>query len=91
MCYMIMSVLAKKHNIKLLQLCIMVDHIHILLESASCESMAAFIRDYTSVFVREYNNSIGRKGQLFHKSFGNAPKQGAKKMRSVIVYIEIIL
>ena len=87
MCYMIMSVLAKKHNIKLLQLCIMVDHIHILLESASCESMAAFIRDYTSVFVREYNNSIGRKGQLFHKSFGNAPKQGAKKMRSVIVYI----
>jgi hypothetical protein len=65
----------------------MVDHVHILLESQSCEDMADFIRDYSSVFVREYNTSIGRKGQLFHKSFGSAPKQGAKKMRSVIVYI----
>lgn len=86
-CYMILSVIARKRNVRIIEMCFMVDHVHILLESQSCEDMADFIRDYSSVFVREYNTSIGRKGQLFHKSFGSAPKQGAKKMRSVIVYI----
>ena len=87
MCLMIMSVLARKHNVKLLEICFMVDHIHILLDADSCEQMTAFIRDYSSTFVKEYNTSIGRKGRLFYKSFGSAPKQGGKKMRSVIVYI----
>ena len=86
-CYMILSVVARKRNVKILEICFMFDHVHTLLESQSCEDMAAFIRDYTSVFVREYNSSIGREGQLFHKSFGSAPKQGGKKMRSIIVYI----
>ena len=86
-CYMILSVIARKRNVRIIEICFMVDHVHILLESQSCEDMADFIRDYSSVFVREFNTSIGRKGQLFHKSFGSAPKQGAKKMRSVIVYI----
>lgn len=87
LCFMILSVFAQKHNVKLLKICFMVDHIHILVDAESCEHMAAFVRDYTSVFVKEYNTSIGRKGRLFYKSFGSAPKQGDKKMRSVIVYI----
>ena len=86
-CYMILSVTARKRNVKILELCFMVDHVHILLDSQSCEDMADFIRDYSSAFVREFNTSVGRKGQLFHKSFGSAPKQGGKKMRSIIVYI----
>ena len=86
-CYMILSVVAQKSNVKIVEICFMFDHVHILLESQSCQDMAAFIRDYASVFVQEYNSSIGRHGQLFHKSFGSAPKQGGKKMRSVIVYI----
>lgn len=86
-CYMILTVVARRRNVKILEVCFMFDHIHILLDSQSCEDMAAFIRDYTSEFVRVYNSSIGREGQLFHKSFGSAPKQGSKKMRSIIVYI----
>lgn len=87
LCFMILSVFARKHKIKLLKICFMVDHVHILLEAESCEHMSAFVRDYTSAFVMEYNTSIGRSGRLFYKSFGSAPKQGDKKMRSVIVYI----
>ena len=87
MFYMIVSVFARKRNILLLEMCLMYDHVHLLVEAESREAMADFVRDCTSVFVREYNTSIGRNGQLFHKSFGSAPKQGAKKMRSVIVYI----
>ena len=87
LCYMIMSVIAKKRNVSILEICFMINHIHILVDSDTCEQLADFIRDYTSLYVMEYNASIGRNGRLFHKSFGSAPKCGDKKMRSVIVYI----
>lgn len=85
--YMIFSTSAKRFKVRILQICLMVDHIHILLEADSCKEMADFVRYYTSVFVREYNDSIGREGQMMYKSFGSAPKKGEKKTRSAIVYI----
>ena len=85
--YMIFSTSAKKFKVRILKMCLMVDHIHILLEADSCKEMADFVRYYTSVFVREYNDSIGREGQMMYKSFGSAPKKGEKKTRSAIVYI----
>ncbi len=85
--YMILSTSARKFRVRILSMCLMVDHIHILIEADSCKEMADFVRYYTSVFVREYNDSIGRQGQLMHKSFGSAPKKGEKKTRSAIVYI----
>jgi len=86
-CYMILSVIAKKHKIVLLEMCFMIDHIHLLLEAETREVMADFVRDYSSVFAHEYNVAVGRSGKVFHKSYGNAPKKGDKKMRSTIVYI----
>ena len=86
-CYMILSVMSKKYGVKLLEVCFMIDHIHILMEAPSREIMAAFIRDYSSVLIHEYNISIGRSGQMLYKSFGSAPKKGDKKTRSAIVYI----
>ena len=85
--YMILSTSARKFRVRILELCLMVDHIHILLESDSCQEMSGFVRYYSSVFVREYNDSIGREGQMMYKSFGSAPKKGDKKTRSAIVYI----
>ena len=85
--YMVFSTSARKFQVRIIELCLMVDHIHILLEVDSCKEMADFVRYYTSVFVRQYNDSIGRQGQLMYKSFGSAPKKGAKKTRSAIVYI----
>lgn len=85
--YMIVSVIARKYKIRLLEMCLMIDHVHLLIASDSLEDMAAFVRDYTSVFAREYNYSVGRHGQLFKKSYGSAPKVGDKKIRSTIVYI----
>lgn len=85
--YMILSTSARKFRVSILKICLMVDHIHILLEADSCQEMSGFVRYYSSVFVREFNDSIGREGQLMHKSFGSAPKKGDKKTRSAIVYI----
>ena len=77
--YMILSVSVRKFNVSILMLCLMIDHIHILLDAVSCKEMADFVRYYTSIYVREYNDSIGRTGQMMYKSFGSAPKKGDKK------------
>lgn len=87
LCYMILSVKAKKYGVKVLKICFMIDHIHMLIEAPSCKVMSDFIRDYSSVYIHEYNTSVGRSGQMFHKSYGSAPKKGGKKTRSAIIYI----
>ena len=85
--YTIFSIVAKQYALKVVELCLMIDHVHILLLSDSLEVISAFIRHYTSLFVKGYNVGVGRHGPLFHKSFGSAPKKGSKKIRSAIVYI----
>lgn len=85
--YMVFSVFARIYKVRVLEMCIMPNHVHILLESECLDEISRFIMRYTSVFVREYNDAIGRRGPLFHKSFGSAPKKGGKNIRSTIVYI----
>ena len=85
--YTIFATVARQYNVTVMELCIMIDHIHILLSSMSLDVISRFVMHYTSMFVREYNSDVGRKGPLFHKSFGSAPKRGSKSIRSTIVYI----
>lgn len=86
-CYTMISVYSRIHQIKILEICFMVDHIHILLIAENPEAMAGFMRDFSSAYVLSLNASTGRSGQLLHKSYGNAPKRGDKKTRSTIIYI----
>ena len=85
--FMIVSVTARKYGVRLLQMCLMIDHVHLLVLTESLAKLADFVRDYSSVFARDYNASVGRRGQLFNKSYGSAPKKGEKRTRSTIVYI----
>lgn len=85
--YTIFSIVSRYYNITILELCLMVDHIHILISSTSMRQISLFIQHYTSLFVREYNHGIHRTGSFFKKSFGSAPKKNGKKIRSTIVYI----
>lgn len=83
----IVSVLKKIYHVTVLEVCIMRNHVHLLIAADSLDDISAFVRHYTSLFVTESNRDIGRTGPLFHKSFGSAPKSGGKKIRSAIVYI----
>lgn len=85
--YSVFSSTVKKYNIRVLGLCIMPDHIHTILESENMKTLSDFICHYTSVFVKEFNRSTGRNGQLFKKAFGSAPKNGDKKIRTSIAYV----
>ena len=78
----------KKHRVRILGVCPMIDHLHGVLEADSREELSAFVQEYTSKFVKEYNFSMDRKsGRLFPRRFGCAPKWDDKKARTAINYV----
>ena len=85
--YTIVSIAVQKYEVTILALCLMIDHIHMLISTSSKKVLSTFVSFITSVFVREYNSSIGRKGPLFDERFGSAPKSDKKKLMSTIIYI----
>ena len=46
---------ARRYNIRILGICLMVDHIHVLVEVRSKEEMDQFVSLYTSWFANTYN------------------------------------
>lgn len=85
--YTIFSVTARMYKVRVVSMCIMYNHVHVLVESESLVELSRFVQRYTSVFTREYNNDVGRTGSLFRKSYGSAPKKDDKKIRSAIIYL----
>lgn len=83
----ILSVCVRSSNVKILELTLMHNHIHMLLVADSFKELSSFMDRCTSWFVRAYNIEHGRKGRLLKKNFGSAPKWDGKKQRSAIIYI----
>lgn len=85
--FTIFCMLATKMKISVLELCLMIDHLHMMILGATKDTVSKFISAVSSTFIREYNKAANRTGQLFEKRFGRAPKQGRKKLVSAIIYI----
>ena len=85
--YTIFSVAARQYGVIVLGLCLMFDHIHMLIKTGVRVRMSEFVRQVTCMFVREQNNDVGRKGSLFQARFGSAPKRGLKLLRTAINYL----
>lgn len=85
--YTIFCTLAPKYKVKILGLCLMVDHIHILLIAESYEDMSGFIKECTRVYSRAFNEDIDRKGKLFNSPFGFACKKHDKSVRTAVAYL----
>ncbi len=85
--FTIATCFARKLDIKMLGLCIMIDHVHMLLFIQNRRQLTQFIIETFSLFARVLNNEYERKGHFFDKSFGSAPKVTDKKIRSSIAYV----
>ena len=85
--YTIFSVFVRRFDICALSLCLMIDHFHVLLISESKVCLSRFISSVTSLYARLFNETVGRKGQLFDKSFGSAPKVSEKQVRTAVPYV----
>ena len=78
---------ARKYNIKVLGICLMYDHIHLLVKASSKSDLSSFVRDYTCRFSRLRNIRYRRKGDFFRHRYGSAPKVDEKKARTAIAYL----
>lgn len=85
--YTIASVKAPTYRVRLMGLCLMIDHVHMLLRTENRTQMSDYISVCSSVYAREFNAFTGRKGELFESAFGSAVKTEAKKIRSAIAYL----
>lgn len=85
--YTIIAIKARKFKINLLGLCLMIDHLHLLVTGDNLSQISQFVSEYTSLFVREFNSWTGRTGTLFESAFGSAIKTEIKKIRSIIAYL----
>jgi REP element-mobilizing transposase RayT len=85
--YTIVAVQARKFGVCLWAMCLMIDHIHLLVSAESMRQMSGFISAYTSIYVREFNSWTGRRGSLFDSPYGSAIKLEVKKIRSAIAYL----
>lgn len=78
---------ARKHDVQVLSLCQMPDHIHDVLRSKNVKEMSAFVGDFTRTFARVHNETCHRKGALFESPYGSAPKRGDKRARTTLIYV----
>ena len=85
--FTIFSTSARKYHVTVLGLCLMFDHVHMLLQSDTRLQMSEFVRQVTSMFAREQNTDVGRKGNLFQARFGSASKRGLKMFRTSVAYL----
>lgn len=85
--YTIVAVQARKQRLCLLGLCLMIDHIHILVRPDNLKHLSCFMSACTSLYVREFNARTGRSGSLFEPRYGSAVKMDGKRIRAAIAYL----
>ena len=78
---------ARKHELKVLGLCPMFDHLHVLFDAEHREDVAPCIGEYSRRYSRAFNESINSKGPLFNSGFGCAVKTGDKAIRTACSYL----
>mgnify|MGYP002854492765 CR=1 FL=1 len=85
--FTIVSVIARKMELTILAFCPMFNHIHFLLKEISLPLLRSFIRQATSLFVKEYNLAYKRSGPVFQRHFGKSLKKGVKIILGCIAYV----
>ena len=85
--FTIVSVIARKMGLIILAYCPMFNHIHFLFKEISLPSLRSFIREVTSLFVKEYNLDYKRTGPVFQRHFGKSLKKGVKIILGSIAYV----
>lgn len=80
------SQLASKHHIHVLGLCLMYNHIHILVTADEHKSIARFMQELSSKFSKVYNARHCLKGRLL-TTYGLSNKRGDKQHRTSLAYL----
>ena len=84
--FTIVCTMAGRFGIRILALCPMADHTHLVVVASGETELARFVQQYTHLFSREWNKSRGRKGPLFKHRYMSSVKLGNKQAQTTINY-----
>ncbi len=78
---------APRYGVRILELCLMPDHIHASVTVNRREDLSAFFSEVSRRYARSNNIVCRSEGSLFESPFGSVPKTGAKKARTNLIYL----
>lgn len=85
--FTLFCITAVKYGVRVLELCLMPDHIHASVIVNRREDLSAFFSEVSRRYARSNNSVCRTEGSLFESPFGSAPKIGAKKARTNLIYL----
>lgn len=85
--FSIICTVAKKRRIRMLGVCAMFDHLHVLAEASSRDSVSGFVWEYTMNYAKSFNKTINGKGSIFEEAFGCSVKRKEKAIRTTCSYL----
>jgi Transposase IS200 like. len=85
--FTVFATVARRFSVRILGVCLMADHIHILVEARCKKDLDQMVCLYTSWFSRQYNEWYGLDGPLFRGPYGIASKVTDQKIRDAIAYL----
>ena len=85
--YTIAMTRSRKHGVELYGLSLMYDHVHAMVRASDAKTLARYVGDVNRTYTNMMNLEAGRKGPLFHKGYGCAPRIKLKDIRSSLIYL----
>lgn len=85
--FTIVCTVSRKHDIRIVGLSLMPDHVHSSNVVNNKKELSACIQEATCLYAFLNNTECNRRGSLFRHRFGSAPKIGDKAARTNIIYL----
>lgn len=85
--YTLQSVLSRRYSLRVLVTSHMYTHAHEGIYAEDVVQLSSYEHDLSLLYAREFNRETGRKGPVFERKYGSAPKRSEKDRRSCVIYI----
>ena len=85
--FSIVCITASKHQVSILALCPMPDHIHMSVVSDSVQQLSAFMGEVNRTFSHAKNQLCNTKLSWFERTYGSVFKKGEKAVRTNLIYV----
>ncbi len=78
----------RKYSFRVLNFCIMDNHVHLIIEPIKGESLSAIMKWILCVFAMAYNRRMGVSGHFWGDRFYSRPIESREELRRVFGYID---
>ena len=85
--FTLLCTVAPLHDVRVIAASLMPDHTHLSAVAPDRVQLWRCMQQLLSMFAKEQNAALHRKGSLFKSPFGSAPKTTDKKIRTNIAYV----